>query len=114
MPAQPPDGNELALGSGPRYSEGAMKKWEYRVLVIDAPAGDVSEMPTELGTRGQDDLARRGEYNELAKILNRTGHDGWEVCGTTSGPEGILVILKRKQRPSPSGTTVLTPAEDDL
>ena len=87
-----------------------MKKWEYRVLVIDTPEGEISEMPWE---DGQEILARRGKYNELAKILNRTGHDGWEVCGTTSGAEGMLLILKRRQRAMPSGTTVLTPAEDE-
>jgi hypothetical protein len=75
MPAQPPDGNELALGSGPRYSEGAMKKWEYRVLVINATADEVSEMPTELGEPRHEELAPRGG-------LQRTGpgslrHNGW-------------------------------------
>jgi hypothetical protein len=91
-----------------------MKKWEYRVLVINATADEVSEMPTELGEPRHEELAPRGEYNELAKILNRTGNDGWEVCGTTSGPEGMLLILKRTIRPARrSRTVVLTPAEDE-
>ena len=95
MPGAAWSRKELVLRSVPRYSEGAMKKWEYRVLVIDTPAGEISEMPWEAG---RDSLDPRGKYNELAKILNRTGNDGWEVCVTTFGPEVMLLILKRTQR----------------
>jgi hypothetical protein len=76
-----------------------MQKWEYRVFFInqEASTGDVLELPWDLE---QNTPAARGIRGELAKILNRTGHDGWEVCGTISESTGSLIILKRAQAES--------------
>jgi hypothetical protein len=97
-----------------------MQKWEYRVFVINqgAPTGDISEMPWDLT---QKDYASRGSYGELAKILNRTGYDGWEVCGAVSESTGSLLILKRPMAPaedeqgaSPGDAPELTEAESRM
>jgi len=80
-----------------------MPKWEYRVLIVKTPTEDVSETPpagdmsdiSEMPWEAErKSFAFLGSYGELAKILNRTGNDGWEVCGTISESPS-LIILKR-------------------
>lgn len=58
------------------------------------PAGDLSDISEMPWAAERESFESRGSYGELAKILNRTGYDGWEVCGTISESPS-LIILKR-------------------
>jgi hypothetical protein len=67
-----------------------MQTWQYGTLEWLWPAGQIR---TNFGNGIEHTQA--GSYNELVDLLNSLGAEGWEIAGSTAGPDWIFWTLKR-------------------